>query len=105
MKDKNQILQLIKSSILNVEPEATIVLYGSFARGDNKSNSDIDLLILINTDKVTPKIAKEITYPLYEIEFETETIISPLVLSKKSWETKHRITPFYENVSKEGIIL
>ncbi len=65
----------------------------------------LDILILVDKDKITSPDAKRVTYPLYEIEFETGTIISPLVLSKKSWETKHRITPFYENVRKEGIIL
>jgi len=81
------------------------VLYGSYSRGDYKAESDIDILILINSDKVTAADSKRIAYPLYEIEFETGKIISPLILSKKSWETKHRITPFYKNVQKEGIVL
>ena len=48
---------------------------------------------------------RRITYPLFDIEFETGILISPLVLSKKDWESKHRITPFYENVTKEGKVL
>jgi hypothetical protein len=28
-----------------------------------------------------------------------------LILSRKNWETKHRITPFYKNVQKEGVVL
>ena len=105
MHDPNHILQLIKSSVLTTEPGATIVLYGSYARGDNKSDSDIDILILVDKDKITSQDAKKVTYPLYDIEFETGRIISPLILSRKSWETRHRITPFYENVSKEGVVL
>ena len=73
--------------------------------GDHKSDSDIDILILIDKDKITSSDAKRLSYPLYDIEFETGKIISPLILSKKNWETKHRITPFYKNVRKEGIIL
>jgi hypothetical protein len=42
---------------------------------------------------------------LYDIEFDTGTIISPLVYSKKFWEHEHRVTPFYENVKKEGVVL
>ena len=38
--------------------------------------------------------------PVYEIEFETGKIISLMVLTKSDWETRHRITPFYENVIK-----
>jgi hypothetical protein len=28
-----------------------------------------------------------------------------MVFSKKDWETKHRKTPFYENVRREGEVL
>lgn len=50
-------------------------------------------------------IKKDIKYPLYDIEFETGRIISPLVLSRHDWESRHKITPFYENVTNEGVIL
>ena len=53
MYDKNHIIQLIKSSVLATEPNATVVLYGSYARGDNREDSDIDLLILVDNDTVT----------------------------------------------------
>ncbi len=105
MKDKNYILQLIKASLHSVEPNATLILYGSYARGDNRDDSDLDILILTNKDKLTRHDQKRIKYPLYEIEFETGIIISPLVLSKKDWETRHKITPFYDNVTKEGQML
>jgi predicted nucleotidyltransferase len=105
MKDKNYILGLIKTSVNSIDPNAILILYGSYARGDSNDNSDIDLLVLVNKDKITRLDEKKIKYPLYDIEFETGTIISPLVFSKKDWETKHRITPFYENVIREGKIL
>ena len=105
MKDKDYILHLIKLAINKTEPDSTIILYGSYARGDYRENSDFDLLVLINKDKVTRTDQKRIKYPLYEIEFETGTIISPLVFAKKEWETLHWETPFYENISKEGKIL
>ena len=66
---------------------------------------DVDLLILIDKDKITRNDEKRMKYPLYDLEFKTGTIISPIVFSKKDWETRHRITPFYENVKKEGKIL
>jgi predicted nucleotidyltransferase len=86
-------------------PDATVILYGSFARGEQKPDSDIDILILINKPEVSREDEKKIKYPLYDIEFDTGTIISPLVLSKYDWEARHRITPFYDNILKEGIIL
>ncbi len=102
---KSNILYKIKTTVENTEPKAAVILYGSYARGDQNKNSDIDLLILVDRDELTRKEAKNIKYPLYDIEFQTGTIISPLVLTKKEWENKHRITPFYENITNEGQIL
>jgi uncharacterized protein len=105
MKDKEYILNLIKTSVSFTEPSAVLILYGSFARGDYREDSDVDLLVLVNKDEITREDEKRIKYPLYDIEFETGTIISPLVFSRLDWETRHRITPFYENVAREGKIL
>lgn len=105
MIPNKNILLSIKSSVKSVDPLATVILYGSFARGDEKKDSDIDILILVENDNLTREDKRRLKYPLYDIEFETGWIISPLVLSRKDWESRHRITPFYENVTKEGVIL
>jgi len=96
---------MIKNSVRTIDPTATVILYGSYARGDFKKESDVDLLILIDKDSITRGDENKIKYPLYEIEFETGQIISPLVLTKKDWESRHKITPFYENINREGIVL
>jgi predicted nucleotidyltransferase len=105
MKIKNDILLSIKNTVKSVEPSATIIVFGSYARGDNTQNSDIDILILIDKLKLSREDEKRIKYPIYDIEFETGKIISPIVLSRNDWESRHRITPFYKNVTKEGITL
>ena len=105
MVDKNQILQLIKNSVKATDPDATLILYGSYARGDFNENSDIDLLILIDKEKITRDDRIRIGYPLYDIELKEGIIISPMVRSKKIWKTQYIITSFYRNVTKEGIVL
>jgi hypothetical protein len=65
----------------------------------------MDLIILLNKNKVSRADEKRVKYPLYEIEFDTGQIISPFVFSIKDWESRHSITPFYHNISKEGIRL
>ena len=105
MADDKTILFKIREVVQSVAPEATVILFGSHARGDYNSDSDIDILILLDKTKIAREDEKRLKYPLYDIELETGKIISPLVLTKKEWESQHKITPFYENVSKEGIVL
>ena len=105
MVNSTSILQLIKTSVAASDPGATVILYGSYARGDNNDDSDIDLLVLIDKDKVTREDKIKISYPLYDIQFETGILISPIVYSKKYWQTEYNVTPFYENVNREGIVL
>jgi predicted nucleotidyltransferase len=88
-KFKNEdIILSIKNAIKSSAPEAVVILYGSFARGENRKDSDLDLLILIDKDKISFELEKKVKYPLYDIEFETGQIISPLVLNKKGMGNK-----------------
>jgi len=101
---KDEIIKRIKNKVHSIDPSAKVILYGSYARGDFNENSDIDLLILVDKKKITSEDERKLSYPLYDIEFDTGVIISPLVYSKKEWENR-RVTPFSENVNKEGIRL
>lgn len=105
MIKNKRILFKIKQLVNLSEPTATIILFGSHARGQNSKNSDIDILILVDSDKISYSDEQRIKYPLYDLEFETGKVISPLVLSRNDWETRHSITPFYHNVQKDGVRL
>ncbi len=98
-------MQLIKKSVTASDPDAILILYGSYARGDYNEESDIDLLILVDKEKVTRDDKIKISYPLYDIQFDMGVLISPLVVSKKFWQVNPKVTPFYENVTREGIVL
>ena len=102
---RTEIVNAVKNTLHRVAPDATAMLYGSEARGEARLDSDIDVLVLLEKEKVTLHDRQQITYPLYDVEFETGVIISTMVFSKQAWENEMKITPFYHNVMKEGVLL
>ncbi len=58
--------------ILQFDPDASIILYGSRARGNYSPESDWDFLILLNRN-INDQIKTELRHRLYEIEWETYT--------------------------------
>ncbi len=105
MIQKSDIIVRIKQLVWMTEPGAKVFLFGSYARDENKKDSDIDVLILLKKEKISYDDEIKIKYPLYELEFETGLVISPIVLSLFEWESRHYKTPFYENIKREGILL
>ena len=100
-----EIIEQIRKTVCGIAPPAKTILYGPEARGEARSDSDIDLLILLEGEKLTLAQEEAITLPLYELELKTGVAISPIVMLKKLWENRPFKTPFYVNVVNEGIVL
>ena len=100
---KQSMLQMISNRVKQKDPLAEVILFGSRARNEANEHSDWDILILLNQNQVSRKLQQEFRDSLYEIELETGEPISTLIFSKKEWEEKHKSTPLYFYVHKEGI--
>jgi predicted nucleotidyltransferase len=105
MENTRDIIKRIKQIVVAKEPEAKVYLYGSRARGTSQPDSDWDVLILLNKEKITPEIEKEIAYSLYDLEFDIGEVISPMIYTEQEWLNKYSVTPFYRNVMKEGLLI
>lgn len=95
----------ISNSIHGQDPKAEAYLFGSRARGDYKSYSDWDILILVDENKVTNEIEDKFRNELYDIELETGQVISTFIYSKKYWANNLIFSPLYKSVKKEAIKL
>ena len=102
---KELILEKIKKSVLSTESDAQVILFGSKARNADTSESDWDILVLLNRPHVTFKDEQRVRNGLFEVELEVEEPISTFVYSLADWNTKMSVTPPYNNVKLEGIAL
>jgi uncharacterized protein len=99
------IAERIRSAVLEVEPEAQVILYGSRARGDAAPDSDWDLLILL-PGQVDRQREEALVRRLFELELELDVIISAIIYDQEDWATPlRRATPLHQNVTREGIQL
>ena len=105
MSKKEKIIQMIIKVINKNAPDSEVYLYGSQARGNTKKFSDWDLLILLNTTKISFDFETRFMDEFYELELETGEIFSPLIYSKSDWQSNHSMTPLFENIQKEGVKL
>lgn len=83
-----------------------IYLYGSYARGDFTSESDIDIMIILHCDKEKVRnYRKQISIMASRIGLENDIELSLLLRDKKSFEEGQVVLPFYRNIVNEGVAI
>jgi len=83
-----------------------IVLYGSYARGDFREDSDVDIMILSDlSDMELKAYSQELAYKTYDFNLDNDVVINPIAKSQEHFLKWIRNYPFYANVDKEGVVL
>ncbi|MBQ9363841.1 MAG: nucleotidyltransferase domain-containing protein [Bacteroidaceae bacterium] len=101
----NEILKAISEKAKSIVPPGSdVILFGSQARGDAQPGSDWDVLILLDKDRVTGDDIDNYSYPLCEMGWDYNESINAILYTKKDWE-RNSYTPFYKNVTEDGIVL
>lgn len=98
-----ELLNRCKQIVLEILPDAEIILYGSRARGDAAEDSDFDLLILVN-EPVHWRTERVLGDGLYNLELETGKLLSLQLITREKWNSPvFQAMPFRQNVEREGI--
>ena len=98
-------LTRIKQTATSTIPKGgKAILYGSRARGDARTDSDWDILILLDKDTLDQTDYDNVSYPFVLLGCDLGQEINPIMYTTKEWES-YSITPFYENVTRDGIVL
>lgn len=102
---------LLKQYVLGIqkiygEKLKTIILYGSYARGDYRKDSDIDIMILIElTDMEIENYRHQLSDFTYDFNQEHDLDIKPIAKSDAHFRKWLNAYPFYTNIQKEGVRL
>lgn len=94
-----RILKRITKELSKIDDLRAIIIYGSFARGDDTSRSDIDLFILTTAKKTQKKIQDKVI----ELESETGRSIQPTI--RTITELQITDTGLLQNIFQEGKVL
>lgn len=105
-KLEEETVKLFSNRIKNIFPESVeaVYLFGSKARGDFSSESDIDLLVV--TKKNDWRLADEIRKIGYELDTEIDYKFSIIVIPEERFSfMKENRYSFAENVLNEGVYI
>ena len=84
----------------------SVIVYGSYARGDYSELSDIDVMILVTlTEEKIKKISDEISDTAFEYLMKFGVDISPVVTNIDHFTYWVDNLPYYRNVRDEGVRL
>ncbi len=100
------VADLIRTTVREIEPTAEIILYGSRARGDNRPDSDWDVVVLV--DKPQSRLSSEergaIDYEVWDKGLDMGEEINTIAYTKQQWSNLPA-SLFKHNVQTEGIRL
>ena len=105
IRRKKHIIQLIRQKVNEIDNTAEVILYGSRARGDDKQDSDWDVMILLKRKNVDKKVEQTFRHHLLDLELEIGVPVSVYVYSKSDWEGKYSVTPLFRSIKEEGILI
>lgn len=83
---------------------SAVYLYGSYARGDQDADSDVDIMVLADVPRENLSLYKRPFLELTsELGLENDVVITVTLKDTKTFNMYLDAVPFYQNVLKEGI--
>lgn len=100
-KHDHTISQAVKSAVRQFDPMASIVLFGSRARGDARADSDYDFLVLLKTP-FDFRLKSQILDQLYEIELANNCVLGVMIEHADHWQMLEN-TPIFSEIQQDGV--
>lgn len=80
-----------------------VYLYGSYARGDYRAGSDVDVMILLKDYRNYWNEQKKISQLASDISLTYDVTVSCIFIKEIQWQTAVDDLPLLYNIHKEGL--
>ena len=96
MKELKEGLTLIYGDQLKA-----VYLYGSYARGDYRQGSDVDVMILLKDYKNYWDEIKRTSELIASVSLDYDLLVSRIIMSEEKWKRSN--TPLLKNIHRDGL--
>ena len=84
----------------------SVILYGSYARGDFTQESDVDIMVLVDlSEDKMDEYSDALAEVDYEYNVNYDIWMMPVVKNVEHFNRWVSAYPFYSNVQREGVVL
>lgn len=81
-----------------------IFLFGSYARNQADEESDIDIIVLVDEDKMQLKsYSNAVAEAVTELNLKYDVVLSVIIQNTAEYEEYKDVVPFFINIQREGI--
>ncbi len=101
-EDKELLLR-VKRAVQESVPSATVLLYGSVARGTQEAESDYDIFVLTD-EALSPPGEEKARAAVFDVEMDTGRVLTLQFCSRARWE-RYPNMPFHLEIAQDGILL
>ena len=105
-KDLAKVLPDLTADLRNIYGSylEAIVLYGSYARGSETEESDIDISLMLR-EKPTKAMTDRMVKSVASYELTIGKVLSVIDIQTEQFKKWKKVIPFYSNLEKEGIVI
>ncbi len=80
-----------------------VILYGSYSRGDYVTESDIDIIALVDEPQPDERYEEDILEIMVDLSIKYDVVLSLFLESEMEYEEAKTYKPFLKRIEKEGI--
>ena len=102
----NSIISQLCSGLRPLFPQGSmeVILFGSYARGEAEADSDIDVMVLVDSSRqeISSK-TWQIGDIAAEILLSSGIMVSPIVENRSYFQQNASFLPLYRNIVRDGV--